>query len=73
MTQFEAQVIGDLKLLKNQVEQILGGSQPGRMSNLEDRVMHHEQSLQRMKGRVGAFGGALTVFHLAVDYFMGRR
>jgi hypothetical protein len=73
MTQFEAQVIGDLKLLKNQVEQILGGSQPGRMSNLEDRVMHHEQSLQRMKGMVGAFGGALTVFHLAVDYFMGRR
>jgi hypothetical protein len=35
--------------------------------------MHHEQSLQRMKGMVGAFGGALTVFHLAVDYFMGRR
>ena len=29
MTQFEAQVIGDLKLLKNQVEQILGGESAG--------------------------------------------
>lgn len=29
----------------------------------------HEQSVQRMKGLMGAIGGLLTIFHLAIDYF----
>ena len=48
---------------------VLGIGQPGRLANLEERVERHERSVQRMKGLVGAAGGLLTVFHLAVDYF----
>jgi hypothetical protein len=29
----------------------------------------HERSVQRVKGFVGAVGGILTLFHLAIDYF----
>lgn len=43
--------------------------QPGRLTHLEERVERHEQSVQRMKGLVGAAGSLLTVFHFAIDYF----
>jgi hypothetical protein len=69
MTEFEGQVLADLSVLKNQVNQLLGVGQPGRLTQLEERVERHEQSVQRMKGLVGAAGGLLTVFHLAIDYF----
>jgi hypothetical protein len=69
MTEFEGQVLVDLSVLKNQVNQLLGVGQPGRLTQLEERVERHEHSVQRMKGLVGAAGGLLTVFHLAIDYF----
>jgi len=72
MTEFEAQVVADLKVLKSQMEQMLGIGQRGRMTQVEDRLLHHEQTLQRMKGMMGAFGGLLTAVHLAIDYFLGR-
>jgi hypothetical protein len=72
MTEFEAQVMADLKVLKSQMQQLLGIGQPGRMAQVEDRLLGHEQALQRMKGMVGAFGGLLTAVHLAIDYFLGR-
>jgi hypothetical protein len=72
MTDFEAQVLADLKVLKSQMEQVLGIGQPGRLTQVEDRLLHHEQALQRMKGMMGAFGGLLTAVHLAIDYFLGR-
>jgi hypothetical protein len=72
MTEFEAQILADLKVLKSQMEQLLGIGQPGRMTQVEDRLLGHEQALQRMKGMVGAFGGLLTAVHLAIDYFLGR-
>jgi hypothetical protein len=50
--------IGDMRL-----------GQPGRLTQLEERVERHERSVQRMKGLVGATGGLLTAFHLAIDYF----
>jgi len=68
MTEFEGQVLADLKVLKSQVESLLGIGQPGRLTQLEERVERHEHSVQRMKGLVGAMGGLLTVFHLAIDY-----
>jgi hypothetical protein len=43
--------------------------QPGRLTQLEERVEVHERSVQRMKGLMGAVGGLLTVIHLAFDYF----
>jgi hypothetical protein len=69
MTEFEAQVLADLSVLKNQMNQVMGIGQPGRLTQLEERVERHERSVQRMKGLVGATGGLLTAFHLAIDYF----
>jgi hypothetical protein len=69
MTEFEGQVLADLSVLKNQMEALLGIGQPGRLTQLEERVEKHERSVQRVKGFVGAVSGILTVFHLAIDYF----
>ncbi len=69
MTDFEAKVLADLSVLKNQVNSLLGVGQPGRLTQLEERVERHERSVQRVKGFVGAVGGLLTALHLAIDYF----
>jgi hypothetical protein len=69
MTEFEGQVLADLSVLKNQMNQLVGIGQPGRLTQLESRVERHERTVQRMKGLVGAAGGLLTAFHLAIDYF----
>lgn len=69
MTEFEGQVLADLSVLKSQMDQLMGIGQPGRLAQLEDRVERHERSVQRMKGLLGAAGGLLTMFHLAIDYF----
>lgn len=68
MTEFEGQVLADLCVLKSQMEQLLGIGQPGRLAQLEEKVELHGRSVQRMKGLAAAFGGALTLFHLALDY-----
>ncbi len=69
MTEFEAQALADLSVLKNQMNTLLGIGQPGRLAQLEERVERHERSVQRVKGFVGAMSGLLTIFHLAIDYF----
>ncbi len=68
MTDFEGQVLADLSVLKNQMESLLGIGQPGRLTQLEERVGKHERSVQRVKGFVAAIGGVMTIFHLAIDY-----
>ena len=72
MTEFEGQVLADLRVLKNQMDQLMGIGQPGRIHQLEHRVGANEQGVQRMKGVVGAFGAALTMLHLAITYFGGK-
>jgi hypothetical protein len=73
MTDFEAQVLADLCVLKSQMEQILGIGQPGRLTQLEARMHDHERTVQKMKGMAGAFGGLLTIIHVAIDLFVGMR
>ena len=51
------------------MKQLIGIGQPGRLTQLEERVERHERSVQRMKGVLSAVGGLLTTFHLAIDYF----
>jgi hypothetical protein len=68
MTEFEGQVLADLRVLKSQMEQLLGVGQRGRLTHLEERVERHEQAVERLKGLAGAFGGLLTMLHLAIDY-----
>jgi hypothetical protein len=69
MTEFEGQILADLSVLKSQMKQLMGIGQPGRLTQLEERVEMHERSVQRMKGLMGAVGGLLTVIHLAIDSF----
>ena len=68
MTEYEGQVLSELRVLQSQMKQLLGVGQPGRLTQLEDRVERHEQAVQRMKGLAGAFGGMLTLVHLAIDF-----
>jgi hypothetical protein len=46
MTEFEAEALADLKVLKSQMQQLLGVGQRGRLTDVEDRLLHHEQALQ---------------------------
>jgi hypothetical protein len=68
MTEFEGQVLAELSVLQSQMKQLLGVGQPGRLTELEARVERHEHAVERMKGLVAAFGGILTLVHLAIDY-----
>ncbi len=69
MTEFEAQVLADLGVLKSQMRSLLGIGEPGRLNRLEERVEAHEHSLERVKGLAGAMGVVLTLIHVAMDYF----
>ena len=70
MTDFEGQVLKELSVLKVQMEQLLGIGQPGRLHRLEERVEEHERSVQRLKGAGVAFGGILTMLHVAIAYVL---
>ncbi|MHB1700262.1 MAG: hypothetical protein ACYCSN_08995 [Acidobacteriaceae bacterium] len=69
MTEFEAQVLADLGVLKSQMQALLGIGQPGRLSRIEERMEQHEHSIERVKGLAGAMGVGLTLVHVAIDYF----
>ena len=73
MTDFESQVLQELSMLKAQMQQLLGIGQPGRLNQLEARVDSHERSVQRLKGLSAAFGGVITVVHLAIAFLTGKR
>ena len=73
MTDFEAQVVQDLSVLKSQMQQLMGIGQPGRLNQLEMRVEEHERSVQRLKGLAAAFGGLLTVVHLGIAWVGGGK
>jgi hypothetical protein len=73
MTDFEGQVLKDLSVVKSQIEMLLGIGQPGRIGQLEERVERHEHAVQRVKGLAAAFGGMLTVAHLAIAVLLHER
>lgn len=72
MTDFEQRVLEDLTGLKVQMHQLMGIGQPGRLHLLEQRLECQEQSMQRMRGISGAFGGALGLIQLVVFLLRGR-
>ena len=67
MTDFEAQVLADLSVLKNQMSTLLGDGNSGRIATIEGRVSQHEQSLQRAKGFAVATGGLFTLIQLTIE------
>ncbi len=73
MTDFESQVLQELSVLKSQMQQLMGIGQPGRLNQLESRVDSHERGIQRIKGLGAAFGGLLTLLHLAIAWLGVRR
>lgn len=73
MTEFEAQVLADLSVLNTQMKEIVGNGQPGRLAQVEERVLDHDRAMQRLKGMAGAFAALLTFAHVAVDLMLGRR
>lgn len=68
MTEFEGQVLADLRVLKSQMDNLLGIGQVGRLAQLEERVELHERSVQRVKGFTTAIGALVTLAHIAIDY-----
>jgi hypothetical protein len=73
MSDFEAQVLADLAVLKTQMKEVVGNGQPGRLAQLESRLLDHEKTMQRMKGIAAAFGALLTVAHAAIDLLIPHR
>lgn len=67
MTEFESRVLADLSALKTQMESVVGGMQPGRLTMLEKRVELHEIYMQRTKGFTGACCVVFTLINLAID------
>ena len=72
MTEFEAQVLADLSVLKNQMKTLLGDGNSGRIARIEGRVEQHERSLQKAKGFVVAIGAIFTLIQ-CVSELVGRR
>jgi hypothetical protein len=67
MTEFEAQVLADLSVLKNQMSSLLGDGNSGRIAAIEGRVDQHERSLQRAKGFGVAMGAVFTLIQCVVE------
>jgi hypothetical protein len=73
MSDFEIQALADLAVLKSQMKEVVGNGQPGRLAQLETRLLDHEKTVQRLKGIAAAFGAFLTVAHAAIDLLLAHR
>ena len=67
MNEFEAQVLSDLSVLKNQMNGLLGDGNGGRIVELERRMEQHEQNWQRAKGFLAAVSVLFAVIEVAVQ------
>lgn len=67
MNEFEAQVLSDLSVLKNQMSGLMGDGSGGRIAELERRIERHEQNWQRAKGFLAAGSVLLAVIQVAFE------
>ena len=67
MNEFEAQVLSDLSVLKNQMNGLMGDGNGGRIADLERRMEQHEQNWQRAKGFLAAVSVLFAVIEVAVQ------
>ena len=72
MNDFESRVLADLAVLKNQMTVLVGDGNSGRIGSLEERVSHHEERFQNMRGVAIAFGALLTVIQFLLDFLRRR-
>ncbi len=73
MTEFEAQVLADLSVLKHQMAALYGDGETGRIAAIERRITAHEQALQRAKGFLLAAGGVVTAIEMLIEFLRYRR
>jgi len=73
MNDFEQRVLSDLAELKTHMSWLVGTGNEGKMQELEKRVRHHDNALQRMKGIGAAFGVLLTILQLAIGFLKVHR
>ena len=67
MNEFEAQVLSDLSVLKNQMTGLVGDGNGGRIADLERRMDRHEQNWQRAKGFLAAVSVLFAMIEVAVE------
>ena len=67
MNEFEAQVLSDLSVLKNQMRSLMGDGNGGRIAELERRLERHEQNWQRAKGFLAAASVVFAVIEVAFE------
>jgi hypothetical protein len=72
MTDFEAQVLTDLSVLKNQMTVLVGDGNAGRVASIEQRVALHDERFQRAKGFALAIGAVVTLIQFLLDYLRHR-
>ena len=68
MTDFEAQVLADLSVLKNQMTVLIGDGNTGRIGSIEKRVTQHESRFQSARGFAIAIGGLITLIQFLIDF-----
>jgi hypothetical protein len=68
MTDFEAQVLADLSVLKHQMASLYGDGDSGRVASIERRVTEHEQAMQRAKGFALAAGTLFTGLQMLFEF-----
>jgi hypothetical protein len=67
MNEFEAQVLSDLSVLKNQMTGLMGDGNGGRIALLERRLESHEQNWQRAKGFMAATSVVIAFIEVAFE------
>lgn len=72
MTEFEAQVLADLSVLKSQMSTLLGDGNSGRIAAIEGRVEQHERSFQRAKGFAVAMSVIFTLVQCVLELLWRR-
>jgi hypothetical protein len=72
MTDFEAQVLTDLSVLKNQMTVLVGDGNAGRVASIEQKVALHDERFQRAKGFALAIGAVVTLIQFLLDYLRHR-
>jgi len=72
INEFEAQVLSDLSVLKNQMCGLMGDGNGGRLADLERRVDGHEQNWQRAKGFLAAASVLYAVIEVALEAWFRR-
>ena len=67
MNEFEAQVLSDLSVLKNQMGGLMGDGNGGRIAELERRLDRHEQNWQRAKGFLAAASVVMAMLEVVLE------